>query len=97
VVPGRPPHAPGAAALVWADLKAVAPAVKSAVAVYSLKLVLDDPDKTQDVRNRLTRLSAWLDAFEPMAFGRVSVHIDSGDLVFAGHLGSDAVGTFPEP
>ncbi len=55
-----------AAAYGWMDLTRGATAVRGAIMAYSVKLLFDDPVETQDTRQRLNDIIAWVNAFEPM-------------------------------
>lgn len=91
----KPP--PGAAprALFWSDLGAAGKTLRSAVAVYSLKLLLEDPEETQGVRELLLLTQAWVDALEPFGAAGAEVQTVGEDLELIFQLGQPTLEASP--
>ena len=51
---------------IWLNLTDSAKAWRGVIKLYSLKLLLEDPDETRLVRERMNLALAWIDALEPM-------------------------------
>jgi hypothetical protein len=56
----------GAPAYGWIDLEQGAKAIRLAITAYSFKLLLDDAMGSQDERQRLNEVKAWVDAMAPL-------------------------------
>lgn len=67
--------ASGAPAYVWADFARGAPTLRLAISAYSLKLLMEDAQKTMGQRQRLNEIKAWIDAMEPI--GQCAVWMES--------------------
>lgn len=63
------------AARGWLDLRDGAKAFRIAVTAYALKLLFEDPDGSQDVRQRLNEAKAWIDTVAPL--GTCSFRVDT--------------------
>ena len=50
----------------WVDLERGAKTLRMAVATYSLKLLIEDPQKTLHTRQELNEAKAWIDSLAPL-------------------------------
>jgi len=57
----------------WIDLAGGGKTLRLAVSTWSLKLFLEDPERTQATRDRLNELKAWIDALAPLETCRLTL------------------------
>jgi hypothetical protein len=70
------------AAYVWMDLAQGGKAMRLAISACSLKLLLSDPQASQDARQRLNEAKAWMDSLAPLEALRLWARSD-GDFIQA--------------
>lgn len=64
----------------WIDLALGGKALRLAVTTYSLKLLMEDPVRTQSARQRLNEIKAWIDSLAPLGTCRVWLESE-GDVM----------------
>jgi len=69
-----------APAYAWVDAARGSRTFIIAIGAYSLKLLMQDPEKTMPLRERLNQAKRWIDALEPMGVVRVWLDAEGEDV-----------------
>jgi hypothetical protein len=77
-----------AAVYGWLDFARSAKSLRAAIKFYSLKLLVSDPLTSQDERQRLNTIEAWVTALEPMEQGLLWLRSDESATQLAIRLGA---------
>lgn len=65
-----------APAYAWTDMNQGGKTLRLALATYSLKLLVEDPEGSRATRQRLNEAKAWIDSFAPLHFCRLWLRSD---------------------
>ena len=74
-------------AAVWTDVVRGAKTLRLAISAYSLKLLVEDAQKTMMQRQRLNEVKAWIDALEPLGQCAIRAEPRSEDVLVHFRLG----------
>ncbi|OQA27739.1 MAG: hypothetical protein BWY59_01021 [Verrucomicrobia bacterium ADurb.Bin345] len=72
---------------VWTDVVRGAKTLRLAISAYSLKLLVEDAQKTMMQRQRLNEVKAWIDALEPLGQCAIRAEPRSEDVLVHFRLG----------
>jgi hypothetical protein len=76
-----------APAYLWLDLARAGKTLRMALSTYSLKLLLEDPRGTQDARQQLNEVKAWVDSLVPLSTAQFWLRSDGTRMEVSFKLG----------
>lgn len=75
---------------LWMDLDDGAKLLRLAVTAWSLKLLVEDPQGSQPMRQRLNEVKAWIDTLAPLRTLQIWVRPQQDQLEYEFQLGGDS-------